>query len=71
MDAIKQNFDRRATEKTLSIYLNKVVDGLQKECGERPTYQNNISQPSVLMDHYQTEDSVILKDAFNALVEKM
>jgi len=53
----------------LSEYFLKIASGLQKECGERP-HNLRIKDENFLQKHYQTENSVLLKNATEKMLEK-
>jgi hypothetical protein len=53
-------------------YMLKISEGLHKECGERPhALRLDNEQSNFLADHYQSEDSVVLKRNAERLQEKL
>jgi hypothetical protein len=59
----------KATEAALAHYLNKVSDSLQRECGEKP-FHSKSADPTAAEKYYQSEDSVVLRDAAEQLGDK-
>ena len=63
-EKMKEEFQFRATEKTIAMHLNDIAEALQKECGEKP-YQNKL-KPEVekkINEIYQSDDSLLLRDS--------
>ena len=69
VEAIREAFLEKATEKTIATYLQKIADSLHRECGEKP-FNNSLTEPSPLNELYQTEDSIKLKEAVEKVVDK-
>lgn len=70
VSAIREAFLEKATEKAIATYFTKIAEALHKECGEKP-FQNQLTDKSPLDDHYQTEDSLLLKEAAEKVVDKV
>lgn len=51
--------------------MQKVSEGLYKECGERPHSFRLDNESNFLQDNFQTEDSTLLKRQAEKLMEKM
>jgi hypothetical protein len=58
----------KATEAALAHYLSKMSDSLQRECGDKP-YSNKTVDPAA-EKYYQSEDSVMLRNAAEQLGDK-
>ena len=59
----------KATEAALAHYLSKISDSLQRECGDKP-YSNKTADPAAAEKYYQSEDSVVLRNAAEQLSDK-
>jgi hypothetical protein len=62
---------RKANEKTLGHYLQKISEGLYKECGERPHAIRLDNESNFLQENFQTEESTQLKRQAEKMMEKM
>ena len=70
INQFKQDFLSRATEKTIAHYIQMISGGLHRECGEKP-YCNKMHEDSALAKYFQTDDSILLKDAAETLRDKL
>jgi len=59
----------KASEAALAHYISKISDSLQRECGDKP-YSNKTADPAAAEKYYQSEDSVVLRDAAEQLGDK-
>lgn len=48
----KQNFNERAMERTLAVYMEKIAGSLHKDCGERPQNSNKLREKNILGELY-------------------
>jgi hypothetical protein len=68
---IQSDLLKKANEKTVGHYFLKISEGLYKECGERPHSFRLDNENNFLSEHFQTEDSTLLKRQAEKMVEKI
>lgn len=68
---MQSDLQRKANEKTVGYYMQKVSECLYKECGERPHAVRLETESAFLQENYQTDDSTQLKRQAEKLMEKM
>ena len=54
----------------MAHYIHLVSEGLHRECGEKP-FCNKMHEDSHLTKFFQTDDSILLKDAAEKLRDKL
>jgi hypothetical protein len=69
LEEIRGMFQSKATESALAFYLQKISEGLHRECGEKP-YKNTLGEKSMLDEHYLSDDSLLLKASVEKMVDK-
>ena len=69
INTIQKDVKYRATEETLSGYLNQISEGLHKDCGDRPHHLRVKDEHSD--EQYQTEQSPVFKQSVYKLMGKM
>lgn len=53
----------------MGLYLQKISESLQRECGER-SHAFRLDESNFLEENYQTDDSLILKKHAEKMIEK-
>lgn len=69
ISGMQTDLKHKAYERTMSFYLQKISDSLQRECGERP-HAFRLEDSSFLQENYLTEDSLQLKKNAEKMIEK-
>ncbi len=67
---MQQDLKHKAYEKTVGDYLNKVAEGIHKDCGERP-HALRLEDLENGSEAYLTQDSNVLKHAIDKFHGKM
>ena len=69
---IKDQNQYKASEKTLSIYFQKMARSVQRELGSRPSMSaEKMQEESVFGEVYQSEESKNLQDSADLLSKKL
>lgn len=71
MDEISGAYLVKAQEATIAHYLDTIANSLQRELGNAPHSPNKVKEESSLDKYYQSEDSLVLKNAAENLGNKI
>ena len=71
MENISSADQVKAQEGTIAHYLDKIANSLQRELGSAPHSPSRVKEESELDKFYQSDDSILLKNAAENLGNKI